>query len=665
MSARIGSARRSRPRRAAGRPNRSAPGERTVGDTRSSRRSFAGAALLVLVWALGVLVVPSAGAAGPPVGPGDPIDLTGEGASAAGPLSLQWADAFDTSTRKVLPDYVVSGEAQGRRSFLEGRTDFLVSGEPLGQADLDALSKGRGAVGMPIQGTGTSVLMSGPWKSFGDPGGFDVCPNGEYGLDPDTFDTGCVPPGNGGAGTVTGQPVGLRSLVAGYPGPSLRLGPLALIDSFFNGAGPWAEDQFIRQPTGGLLVPGVGNSTGTVRTDASAPNLYLQEYLQAVAPGPFADAVKATVFEPDKYVPSERWPTRGATSRDGNANVVSQVSAWLDGGGNLASKGALALADIQSAREALDIAASKPPTKRTDLWIAELQNANGDWVLPSGESLTKAFDAGGAEPLYAATHPVPGGWPLAWVDTLYAPERGLSADKANALAAIVRYQSTTGADRAAEIADGKLPQALRTQALEGADKMLRSNCADARGTVVETTDPGALVPAGSTDAFAALGVLSWCVPAATAAAAPTTAPAAVVPAASGGGSGTPAPVESSNTGSGSASGGFTPSGGSTGSNPGSSGSSATTGQSASATVSADPGSTGSGATATGGATGVAAKGSSTDTALVSAKLPLPLPGSGRSGMDFIATAALGAALFLVVRGIWRSPTVRQGIGLGP
>ncbi len=49
-----------------------------------------------------------------------------------------------------------------------------------------------------------------------------------------------------------------------------------------------------------------------------------------------------------------------------------------------------------------------------------------------------------ATPLYALTNKVPGAYPLVWVDHLYAPAHGLSIEKTEALAAVIRYLATAG-----------------------------------------------------------------------------------------------------------------------------------------------------------------------------------------------------------------------------
>ena len=86
-----------------------------------------------------------------------------------------------------------------------------------------------------------------------------------------------------------------------------------------------------------------------------------------------------------------------------------------------------------------------------------MQNANGDWVAPTPDSI----DAGGRRPvarapLFALTNKVPGAYPLVWVDHLYAPAHGLSIEKTEALATVIRYLATAGQDAAQPVGEGRL-----------------------------------------------------------------------------------------------------------------------------------------------------------------------------------------------------------------
>ena len=67
--------------------------------------------------------------------------------------------------------------------------------------------------------------------------------------------------------------------------------------------------------------------------------------------------------------------------------------------------------------------------------------------------------------LYAATNKVPGAYPLTWVDCLYAPTKGLSMAKTNALAGFIRYLVTDGQNVLSAHGDATLPEQYVFQAL--------------------------------------------------------------------------------------------------------------------------------------------------------------------------------------------------------
>ena len=141
--------------------------------------------------------------------------------------------------------------------------------------------------------------------------------------------------------------------------------------------------------------------------------------------------------------------------------------------------------------------------------LAELQNANGDWVAPTADAINKAVDAGGDSPLYALTHKVPGAYPLVWVDHLYAPAHGLSIEKTEGLAMTIRYLATTGQEKENATGEGRLSAALVAKALAAADKLVSSNCTGADRRIVTSSDPGPLAPPTAT-AMRAIGPMLHC-----------------------------------------------------------------------------------------------------------------------------------------------------------
>src|SRR5262249_22722230 len=128
---------------------------------------------------------------------------------------------------------------------------------------------------------------------------------------------------------------------------------------------------------------------------------------------------------------------------------------------------------------------------------------------PTPDSITKAVAAGGGKALYALTHDVPDAYPLVWVDRLYAPATGLSIEKTEGMAMLIRYLATSGQAKAAPVGEGQLSPALVTEALTAADSLVTSNCAAAGGEVVKSDDPGPLAPASAT-AMTKIGPMLHC-----------------------------------------------------------------------------------------------------------------------------------------------------------
>jgi hypothetical protein len=91
---------------------------------------------------------------------------------------------------------------------------------------------------------------------------------------------------------------------------------------------------------------------------------------------------------------------------------------------------------------------------------------------------------GGATPAY----------PLTYVDDLYAPAQGLSADKAEATATVIRYLATAGQDAMAAQGDGRLSPPLVAQALAAANQVIASNCTQPGEQVAINGDVGRYAP---------------------------------------------------------------------------------------------------------------------------------------------------------------------------
>jgi hypothetical protein len=294
----------------------------------------------------------------------------------------------------------------------------------------------------------------------------------------------------------------------------------------------------------------------------------------------------------------------------------------------------MTMATPLAAAEAIRAEAEEPPfdaagdaNLKTDLYVAQLKNGAGEWLSPTPAGITSALAAGAGAPLFAVTQNVPGAWPLSWSNSIYAPDSGLTGVEANTVAAIIRWQSTVGRQRSAELLEGQLPDVLVAQALAAADKIVSSNCTAAGLKTVLTSDVERFAPAGT---LADLGETLWCDTPLDGSPVVDEGPAVdpftgvVVPvvagvsASSGSTSGTNRPLPASSA---------TPS-------------------SASATAGTADFSAESADTATGG---IAA---TLPAVTVARIMPLPLPGSDPR-FDRLATLALGGLMFLGVRALMR------------
>ncbi len=559
---------------------------------------------LALVWAL----VPPGASAQEPTTPG--VELTGVGTWTAGPPALAWANAFFGAPSSVRVGYLSEGSQDARRSFIDGASDFLISGQAFTSEERADLAKAdRTLIDLPIQAVGLAFLVSGPF-----PVGLQVCRPQPGEDDPEIED--CIPAGK-------------------FEGP-LRLFPEDLGDIVLeSGRNNWANQRFQSLVPAGLrLTVPLSGALPVVRSDGGATNRFLQEYLSTAAPDKWNARVTSSGLA--GYQPSENWPFIETPARSGLQTVTQIVASWQAPSSNsTAFGGVLAPTSPLAAAQAIAGEAAKPAgATRTELWVPELQNGAGEWVQPTGDSITRAVAAGEGEPLYGLKNPVPGAWPITWVNRMYVPATGLSGKEANALASIIRWQATVGSDGAGILRDGKLTPRMVSEALAKADQVVESNCRAAGLKTAKSSQPGDYAPKGT---LAGLGQVSVCV---TGGPADTGADSA----AAGASGGSPEDVLSAvsdgllfsdgNFDSTSLSDGFSPLSAEFGA-----GGSLDTGAGAFA---------GDGGGAA-GADGAAILASSSS----SASLPMPIPGDDFRQMDRLATLALGAGLYLGGRSLLR------------
>jgi hypothetical protein len=549
--------------------------------------------------------------------------LHGEGAWSVEQQLVPWQNELATAKSFIDLNYQPRGSFFGRQDLVDGVADFAISGVPFTSAQLKAVKGGASAfISAPVSVATLANFVEPPSGGFWSQ---TVRCNPD---DPSTWPHDVT---DGSIGCIVDKPITdplkipNRNLVAMY--------------LYFTGAEK-ANEWNAAGITGANQIPQFMLQSDDARPDVAGRsdpdeiNYYLQQFESVAAPDirkAYQDAYPTVSWTPI----TERIPIIVGVSRDGAEQQVDQLAHYGSGvGGGSASwiAGGIAAAPPSTLRSINSAFPTQP------IVFPEMQNANGDWVAPTPSSIDKAVDAGGDSPLYALTHKVPDAYPLVWVDNLYAPAHGLSIEKTEGLAMLIRYLVTTGQNGAAAVGEGRLPDSLVTKALQAADALVVSNCQGADREVVLDNDLGPLAPSTATD-MQSVGPMKHCVAAPNAPSTTTTSPQSPTTSPPGA-NGLPGSIGST--------------GGDTFSSDGTGGSNF--GAGAPLVAASSDGTNGPGGSSASGTGGPGATGSSTErngtkgtlTGLLTAsKLPLPMPTG--SGTDRLATFLLGAALYLCLR----------------
>jgi hypothetical protein len=517
--------------------------------------------------------------------------------------------ALDGASSKTQVDYVAAGTVDARRSFIDGTADYAISGVPFSASELADLNKtGRGLIEAPIQAVGMEFFGFVPSLSI--------------------FPIRCADPDNTDCTPADRTP---------YTG-RFRFTSGTMADLYYERSNIWTRPDVsanldIDQATQ-FAVPPIRGARPLVRSDADAFNFYLDAYLALVEPELRRAAINGPVSNAPAPPPSEVWPIYTAPSRQGMDNVVSQIREGLDPGSSGISEGGSMTATTPSyVAESITVNNAKPVGQRVALFpAAYIRNAANEWVLPTPEAITTAVAAGNGTPLTGAIGtPVPGAYPVTWVNKLYAPASGLTADQANGVATMIRWQVGIGRTRAAEFGDGQITPAMVSTALDAANQVVESNCAAAKGKVYTTTDGGPFAPPGG---LGVTGSMKLCEGTSTT----SSEPAAGDTTAAADGAAADATFDAGTA---------TDSGGLSDLTASASGD--TTATDASVSDSSTGGSA-SGAAGSGGA----GAGTTDGTQVVAAqrKMPFPIPGLSLSPLDRMVTLCIGAGIFVVLRSLY-------------
>jgi ABC-type phosphate transport system substrate-binding protein len=454
----------------------------------SRRRAVGAVALAALATALAVGGWGGARRASAADAP-EPVVLRGEGSWGPYRELVPWQDALYGTEAPVDLQYTSTGSPLGRADFVANGLDYVISGRPFTDEELAAIPGGAASlIDVPIQVEALAFLLAVPTE------GFEsitlVCDP----YDPETPDPDACIQRKPYEGALRVPNENLAAMVFRYAGPGDT--PV----SSWNAPGvleAMGVDNF--------SLPQQASPAPVLRSEPSTTNYYLQAFAQQAAPQTWAGLKAADdriTWEPL----TERLPRLSGASRQGVDQQSLQLGLFgadpASGGISGFTKGILAPVP-PSARGAVEEAFPNAP-----LATIEVRNGAGEWVAPTPETISKAVELAGDQPLHALTNPDAGAYPLVWVNHLYAPAKGLSVDKTEAMAAAIRYLATDGQAVAATVGEGRLSPALVAQALAGADRLVASNCVGADRRVVTSSDPGPSAPDGP--GMAAIGPMKHC-----------------------------------------------------------------------------------------------------------------------------------------------------------
>lgn len=426
-----------------------------------------------------------------------PLPRSGAQAEPAIELRSSWYDGLATQLEDVwepamrlqtkssveVDNTIAVGDAFARRFLYQGQRDFVVTGSPLPEAELQALPAGTSFVSLPFSVSSLVLAMRQPaqvnaWVS-------------------ETRG----PPDEDGEPTVIRTP---------YEGP-LRVQASLITDAIQLGIEVVRDPRFRADNDNVRLSSGGGFTWLIARSDPSSLNVQLQRFLSTNDTARWNQMLALYGHGPD-FV-SESFPINEASTRSLDGSMMASLADVRTPREGLATSGTIGLttlARLKAAQARFPGAGFRPLT---------LKNAAGTWVTPSIDSITAGINGGLATTPAglaftdnaAMTNPaLRNAYPLTWLNYLHAPSKGLSIDKTNALASFIRYAVTDGQSAHDVAGDPRLPAPLVGIALAQANALVESNCSAAKGVVTKRNDPGPFVPAGT---LTGVTEMSWCSPA--------------------------------------------------------------------------------------------------------------------------------------------------------
>jgi ABC-type phosphate transport system substrate-binding protein len=434
------------------------------------------------------------------VDPPAPVTISGAGSSQIEGELTGWGNAVFEADSPVNLAYYSKGSSGGRVQLLRGVNDFAVSGVPFTTAELASRKAGDGEMqSVPLSVSALAVVATSPfldrprtWNQLTtDPGCI---------ADPNTIDPADCETRAPYTGPIRVPAENLSALM-------LDLSPsIQGADKQRNLLATWAHPAMIEANTPKanttLQVAGIGTVQHRFvnRSEGSAANEFLIGYARAIGPNAYALKKKE---EPQWNwdAPDGQFPPR-VFSKSGMQTQIGTIGLEP---GTLPS----AFVGYMGAIPASLVERTLADYPTNAMRVVEIQNKHGDWIKPTPANIANALAAGGEKAIYAATNDVKDAYPLVWVNRLYTVAGTLTPDKANALAATIRYIVTDGQDVAVANGGGALTAAMRDEALTGANAIVTANCKQA-GMRVVVGGPGPFEP--KTAKVKALTGLAHCEP---------------------------------------------------------------------------------------------------------------------------------------------------------
>jgi len=410
-----------------------------------------------------------------------PITLKGQGDSDLIAELVSFQNALYEADQPTDMSYFNIGSAQGRKNLLSGKADFILSGVPFTAAELAGRAAGAGAIiDVPLSVAALSVVVTTPpqigWQTV------------ELPTDPS-------------CGTEDEDPTLCAVTYGTFEGPfrvpadNLSAMIVGLALSATNNLQSWANPAWeaaLGTSAMTIQTSRLNAHTWVNRSEASSQNSALLTYVSSMSPDVWSARLaqdSAYPWKPngEQMSPATK-PTKQGTDQVAGAITFATLNPFSNTGftygpwtGNAGAVPVTYVGDL------------KEDFPKAGLQVMEIQNHLGEWVSPNRASIEAALAADPNGMDIAATQDVAGGYPLVYINHLYTVAGTLAPDKANALAAFVRYAVTDGQDEVVNRGGAPLTAAQVTQALAAADQIVTANCT-ATGYEVTTSGPSALEP---------------------------------------------------------------------------------------------------------------------------------------------------------------------------